>query len=525
MTDLHKNHDILNFRIIKSLCCLILVFATFSLIAQDPVGVPVGETRCREWQNGHWVDVPCPQSGKNSNNRISWAEKRQGNATKFNERGNELSKQGKTILAVKNYQKAHKRKPGSEIIFNNLKSAISEIPDNVVNRDKETRKSWWKVKPRFKFHDWADIWKGKEDQGDIARKNESGKLNNEAFALAQKDDFGKAMDLTKAALDLDPNDAATQKNIQNIKDIHVARLNQEMAGSDYEDALVIARHANGIEPDNPATKEALNKIEVENLIKETTEAIGLEATEIAAEKIKKARAACNANPNDAAFKENLNRINVLEMVNNANGAIEKGDNKQAMDKLNSALEIDPNNQEIKAKIKDVESEMNFELNRIKYTQPKSVSLNGVAVKQLTGMSNNLLKNDKEKKVESDRDHLDGVSEIDKKIISDGFDNPLNGTTLHGNKGKEPTGVLVDNPAYKQVVKDIRKFQEDYRLLSEKIDENREKIKDPSTSPEEVKKIVAETKEMKMEMEVKKTAITEKVAEKKEIITKSFHIDQ
>ncbi len=264
---------------------------------------------------------------------------RHSKANKFNDEGVNLMKQGKYGSAVKYYQKARKLWPQDQTILNNLKRAVSLIPDDAIDKDKVTDKSWVKhLGGRFKFRDWADIWKDKEDKGALARQNESGKLSSEAFKLAANNNFRQAYQTLNEALEIDPdNSSVIKENIQKIKSIEVKSLNEEMrvlSNSDYEATLLKARDAFLVDPDNPLTKETLNNIDVQELIKEANEAEGMEASDLALEKYKK------------------------------------------------ALEKDPDNQEIQKRIKAVE----LEINRIKNAQTAKIKGDGDATKALTEMA-------------------------------------------------------------------------------------------------------------------------------------------
>ena len=473
---------------IKLGLCLFMVISAFTAIAQEPAWWTQKKRDCNLSSSlayNTWVaqGSPCNNSGGNtSDTRISRQEaaenrsaKRHDKANTHNKKGNELYKQGKYGSAVKEYQKAHKLWPDDKTILDNLKSTVSAIPDDAIDKDKVTDKSWWKVKPRFKFHEWADIWKDKEDKGALARQNESGKLNSDALDLANKGDFKKAYDKSNEALEIDPdNNIVIQKNIQEIKKAEVASLNKEMldlSKSDYEAALLKAREASLADPDNPLTKENLNKIEVQELINEAKGAEDMEAKDIALEKYKKAKA------------------------------------------------IDPGNQEIQKKINDLEKDIEFEKkkdiefekNRIKYTQTKPVNLDGEALKKLKGLS------------EIDVQKLNRLNEgYMKDVKKDPFDYGIEDGRINLDKIKDPTSTLVNDPAYKKVVEEMKTIQENYKKNSLKIEKIHEKMNDPATKPEELTKMAEEAKNIKKDMEAAKVSFVEKKVEK-EIITKSFHI--
>jgi hypothetical protein len=104
-----------------------------------PSGSPVGEVRCRVWQNSHWVDVPCPGSGGNNiTEKVpSGPTKRQLRIAEYNERidkANELMRQANNAALANNAEEALRlAKAAQEMAkdFQWLKEWIMQLEDHI----------------------------------------------------------------------------------------------------------------------------------------------------------------------------------------------------------------------------------------------------------------------------------------------------------------------------------------------------------------------------------------------------------
>ena len=459
-----------NIRVIRVCLSFIVLLSSFKAISQEPAWWTQQKRDCGlspslAYETWKAQGEPCNRGGTPISAQER-AENRQAHqhahANTYNDKAISLVKEGKYGSAIKYYQKALKHWPGNQTIRQNLERAISYLSDDVIDRDKTTDKSWWKSlhKP-FKFHEWADIWADKENQNSKERLKESTKLSNEATQLADQGNFKESYNKLNAALEIDPdNGSVIQGNIQSVKNAEVMSLNKEMlevSKSDYETALLKAREASLVDPNNPITKENLNKIEVQELIKEAKDAKAIDANDL------------------------------------------------ALDKLNKALEKNPGNTEIQKSIDSIQRDIEFEKNRIKYSTTGLGKLDGQASKNLTSIS-------EDKKIFKDN-LLTNRNE-------NGFDNPKQGGAITP-PGNITIPTPYDLPEYKKLDSDIKLIQDKYKVIAQKIEANHAKMKDPDTKPEELEQLVKETKAMKVEIESSKVEVVKKKEEKEELVKKFY----